>query len=185
MRLVHVLIPAGRREAVLRELDEEGVDYALTPEIGREEYEAEVSFPLPATAVEPVLNRLREVGIEEDGFTVVLAAETVVSKRFEAALHEEIGEVLDREQYSDVRFVEAHVDVSPLRHVLFGEEIEVTVIVDTTGDPPPEELAEDLRRTIAAEQGFDAIVIVEPVDASLPSDDERALRPAPTPAPAR
>lgn len=450
MRLVHVLVPAGRREAVLRELDAEKIDYALTPEVGREEYEVEVSFPLPATAVEPVVNRLREVGIEEDGFTVVLTAETVVSKRFEAlrrsyppaalsrpelvaraeemapplgtfvvmtvvsavvattgllsdsaaviigamiiapvmgpaiaasvgsvlydrtlfrrgvrlqvlgvllaiasalvfslvlrgtllvppgldplaipqvqerltpsvlsliiavgagvaavfsltrgvssvlvgamiavalvppaatvgigiawgdplavleagtlllvnllavnlvalgllwvsgyrpvereqagtarrrtvltaavialallllssvlitvsalsatdvrfeaALHEEIDEVLDRETYRDVRFVEAHVDVSPLRHVLFGEEIEVTVIVDTTGDPPPEGLAEDLRRTIAAEQGFEAIVIVEPVDASLPSDDGdgavggSALRPAPAPGPAR
>jgi hypothetical protein len=120
-----------------------------------------------------------------------VSALSATDVRFEAALHEEIDEVLDRETYRDVRFVEAHVDVSPLRHVLFGEEIEVTVIVDTTGDPPPEGLAEDLRRTIAAEQGFEAIVIVEPVDASLPSDDGdgavggSALRPAPAPGPAR
>jgi uncharacterized hydrophobic protein (TIGR00341 family) len=122
---------------------------------------------------------------------ITVSALSATDVRFEAALHEEIDEVLDRETYRDVRFVEAHVDVSPLRHVLFGEEIEVTVIVDTTGDPPPEGLAEDLRRTIAAEQGFEAIVIVEPVDASLPSDDGdgavggSALRPAPAPGPAR
>jgi uncharacterized hydrophobic protein (TIGR00341 family) len=433
MRLVHLLVPQGKRTAVLDELDEEGIDYALSPEVGREEYEAQVSFPLPTSAVEPVLNRLRAVGVEEDGFTVVLAAETVVSKRFddlrrsyrdtalsrpelvaraeemapslstfvvmtvvsavvattgllsnsaaviigamiiapvmgpaisasvgsvlsnpvlfrrgvglqvlgvslavvsalvfslllketfllppgfdpiavpevrerlapnllslviaigagvaavfsltrgvssvlvgamiavalvppaatvgigvawgdalavaeagtlvlvnllavnlvalgllwasgyrpvdaertgearrrtvlvgavvvvallllsvvlvavsalsvvdarfESALHDEIDDVLARPAYADVRHVETHVDVSPLRHVLFGERIEVTVLVDTPGGAPPEGLAADLRAIIAAEQGFEAVVIVEPVDASFPSDDERA-----------
>lgn len=77
-----------------------------------------------------------------------------------------------------MRHVETHVDVSPLRHVLFGERIEVTVLVDTSGGAPPEGLAADLRAVIVAEQGFEAIVIVEPVDASFPSDDERAARDA-------
>lgn len=83
MRLVQVLIPRGRREAVLHALDEAGIDYALSEEVGRAEYEAHVSFPLPTSAVEPVLSRLRDAGVEEDGFTVVLSAETVVSKNFE------------------------------------------------------------------------------------------------------
>jgi uncharacterized hydrophobic protein (TIGR00341 family) len=34
--------------------------------------------------VEPILDRLREVGIERNAYTVVMQAETVVSKRFEA-----------------------------------------------------------------------------------------------------
>jgi len=429
MRLVHVLVPTGRRTAVLRELDEEGIDYAVSPEVGRDEYEVQVSFPAPASAVEPVLNRLRAIGLEEDGFTVVVAAETVVSRRFEqlsrnysnlslsrpelvtraremspplstfvvmtvvsavvattgllsnsaaviigamiiapvmgpaisasvgsvlydrqlfrrgiglqvlgvllaiasglvfslvlkeallvppgfdpfavpqveerltpnvlslviavgagvaavfsltrgvssvlvgamiavalvppaatvgigiawnaplavfeagtlllvnllavnlvalgllwvsgyrpveetqvgtarrrtaltvgvvfvallllsgvlvgisalsvvdaqfeAALHEEIDDALDQEVYADVRHVETHVDVSPLRHVLLGGEIEVTVLVDTGGGPPAEGLADDIRTRIADEQGFEAVVIVEPVDASFPSD---------------
>ncbi|MFC6976672.1 TIGR00341 family protein [Halomicroarcula sp. GCM10025709] len=83
MRLVHVLVPRGKRNAVLQELDDEGIDYAVSREVGRDEYEAQVSFPLPSNAVEPVLNRLRAVGLEEDGFTVIVAAETVVSKRFD------------------------------------------------------------------------------------------------------
>jgi uncharacterized hydrophobic protein (TIGR00341 family) len=82
MRLVHVLVPTGRLEAVLDELDAEGVDYAVSEEVGRGEYEAQVSFPLPTSAVEPVLTRLRDAGLEEDGYTIVVSAETVVSKRF-------------------------------------------------------------------------------------------------------
>jgi uncharacterized hydrophobic protein (TIGR00341 family) len=78
------MVPAGKREAVLGVLDEEDVDYALSDETSGRDYTAVVTFPLPTTAVEPVLDRLREVGIERDAYTVVIRAETVVSKRFEA-----------------------------------------------------------------------------------------------------
>ena len=77
------MIPAGKRETVLGVLDDEGIDYALTDEVSGREYTAVVSFPLPTTAVEPILESLREAGIERDAYTVVLDAETVVSRRFE------------------------------------------------------------------------------------------------------
>ncbi|EMA46259.1 TIGR00341 family protein [Halococcus saccharolyticus] len=83
MRLVQVTIPAGKREAILRTLDDEGIDYVLTEETSGREFTGVVSFPLPTTAVEPVLDRLRETGIDEDAYTVVLDAETVVSRRFD------------------------------------------------------------------------------------------------------
>jgi uncharacterized hydrophobic protein (TIGR00341 family) len=83
VRLVQVTIPAGKREAVLDELDDEGIDYVLTEETSGREFTGVVSFPLPTTAVEPVLDRLRETGIDEDAYTVVVDAETVVSRRFE------------------------------------------------------------------------------------------------------
>ena len=83
MRLVQVTIPAGKREAVLRELDDEGIDYVLMEETSGREFTGIVSFPLPTTAVEPVLDRLRETGIDEDAYTIVVAAETVVSRRFD------------------------------------------------------------------------------------------------------
>jgi len=78
-----VTIPAGKREAVLRELDDEGIDYVLMEETSGREFTGIVSFPLPTTAVEPVLDRLRETGIDEDAYTIVVAAETVVSRRFD------------------------------------------------------------------------------------------------------
>ena len=83
MRLVQVTIPAGKRETVLGELDDEGIDYVLTEETSGREFTGVVHFPLPTGAVEPVLQRLRDVGIDDDAYTVVLAAETVVSRRFE------------------------------------------------------------------------------------------------------
>ncbi|MFB6091785.1 MAG: TIGR00341 family protein [Haloquadratum sp.] len=83
MRLVQVMIPAGKREAVLDVLDEEGIDYAVSDETSGRDYTAVVMFPLPTAAVEPVLDRLRGVGIERDAYTVVVQAETVVSQQFE------------------------------------------------------------------------------------------------------
>ena len=83
MRIVQVMIPAGKRETVLDTLDDEGIDYAVTDETSGREYTAVVSFPLPRNAVEPVLDRLREVGIDDSSYTIVLQAETVLSEQFE------------------------------------------------------------------------------------------------------
>ena len=78
------MIPAGKRAAVVRALDDEGVDYVVTDETSGREYTAVATFPLPTAAVEPVLDRLREAGIDERTYTVIVAAKTVISRRFEA-----------------------------------------------------------------------------------------------------
>ncbi|QDX40017.1 TIGR00341 family protein [Salarchaeum sp. JOR-1] len=83
MRLIQVTIPAGKRNAVLGALDDEGVDYVVTEEASGREYTAVVYFPLPTNAVEPVLDVLGDAGLDEDAYTVVIDAETVVSRRFE------------------------------------------------------------------------------------------------------
>ena len=83
MRLVQVTIPSGKRETVLRALDNEGVDYVVADETSGREYAAIAYFPLPRSAVEPVLGALREAGLGDGAFTVVIEANTVVSRRFE------------------------------------------------------------------------------------------------------
>ncbi|WP_123620879.1 TIGR00341 family protein [Halorubrum sp. CSM-61] len=88
------MIPAGKRAAVIRALDDEGVDYVVTDETSGREYTAVATFPLPTAAVEPVLERLREEGIDESTYTVIVAAETVISRRFEA-LEDEYAEDAD------------------------------------------------------------------------------------------
>ncbi|WP_416840199.1 TIGR00341 family protein [Haloferax sp. DFSO52] len=103
MRLVQVLVPAGKRETVLRTLDDEGVDYAVSDESSGREFVAVVTFPVPKEAVEPVLARLRDAGIERDAYTVVVNAETVASKRFDALAEkykedEENGDRIAREE---------------------------------------------------------------------------------------
>jgi len=84
VRLVQVTIPTGKRETVLSLLDEEGIDYVVTDETSGREYTAVACFPLPTNAVEPILEKLREVGLEREAYTVVVSAETVESERFEA-----------------------------------------------------------------------------------------------------
>ncbi|MDH5020496.1 TIGR00341 family protein [Halobacterium rubrum] len=96
MRLVQVTVPAGKRDAVLAALEDEGIDYVVTDETGSREYTAVVHFPLPTEAVGDVLDSLRSVGLSEDAYTVVLNAETVVSRQFD-----ELEERYARDEDSD------------------------------------------------------------------------------------
>jgi uncharacterized hydrophobic protein (TIGR00341 family) len=103
VRLVQVTIPVGKRDAVLAALDEEGVDYVLTDETSGRKYVGVVYFPLPTAAVEPVLERLREVGLDDQAYTVIIEAETVVSRHFEQLTEEfeereENGDRIAREE---------------------------------------------------------------------------------------
>ena len=83
MRLVQVLVPKNKREPIVEILDEEDIDFVLTEEASDRDLTAVISFPLPTPAVEPVLSRLREIQTEDDSYTIVMKAETVVSKQFE------------------------------------------------------------------------------------------------------
>ncbi|MEF8842754.1 MAG: TIGR00341 family protein [Haloarculaceae archaeon] len=83
MRLVQVSVPAGKRDAVVGVLDDEGVDYIQTEETGRRGYTHVISFPLPTNAVGPVLDRLKEVGVGENAYTVVTEAQSVTSREFD------------------------------------------------------------------------------------------------------
>jgi uncharacterized hydrophobic protein (TIGR00341 family) len=83
VRLLQVTIPAGKRDAVLRALDDEGVEYVVTDETSGREYTAVLYAPVPRAAVEPILERLREAGIDDQAYTVVVEASTVVSRKYE------------------------------------------------------------------------------------------------------
>jgi hypothetical protein len=83
MRLVQVLIPNGKRDSVLKALDDEEIDYAVWDETGRGDFEALVEFPIPPVGVEPVLDKLRKAGVGEDTYTIVLSPEIVISKRID------------------------------------------------------------------------------------------------------
>ena len=102
MRLVQVTIPSGKRQTVLQTLDDEGIDYVVTDETSGREYAAIASFPLPKNAVEPVLSALRDAGLSDDTFTVVVEANTVVSQRFEqlqdAYAEEKDDDIIAREE---------------------------------------------------------------------------------------
>jgi len=53
-------------------LEEEGIDYVVNEEASGRDIGAVVTFPLPTNAVEPVLEALRDVGLDDDTYTCLL-----------------------------------------------------------------------------------------------------------------
>jgi len=97
------MVPAGKRDDVIGLLDEESLDYVVTDETSGREFDAVVYFPLPRAGVEPILDSLRDMGLDRDSYTVVIDAETVISSRFEDleerfAEEEENGDRIAREE---------------------------------------------------------------------------------------
>ncbi|AGB15468.1 TIGR00341 family protein [Halovivax ruber XH-70] len=82
MRYVEIAIPEGRRGAVLGVLDDAGINYVMSDETSGARYSSVVRFPVPTNAVEPVLDDLARVDLE-DAHVVVVNAETVVSEAFD------------------------------------------------------------------------------------------------------
>lgn len=126
------MIPAGKRDAVLAALDEEGIDYAITDETSGREYTAVVWFPIPANAVESILERLRDTGIERDAYTVIVSAETVVSKRFEALEERYAEEEGNGNRIAREELVSTARDLAPSSAVFLVMTI-ISAIVATAG----------------------------------------------------
>jgi uncharacterized hydrophobic protein (TIGR00341 family) len=112
VRLVQISIPSGKREAILSTLDDEAVDYVVTDETSGREFAAIAYVPLPTNAVEPVLESLRDAGLDDDAFTVVLDANTVVSRRFEK-LQETYADERDEDRIAKDELVTAAADLAP------------------------------------------------------------------------
>ena len=112
VRLVQITIPAGKRETVLAALDREEVDYVVADETSSREYAAIAYVPLPKNAVEPILESLREVGLGEDAITVVVEANTVVSRRFEQ-LQERYAEEEDEDRIAREELTAAAAELAP------------------------------------------------------------------------
>ncbi|MBX0348966.1 MULTISPECIES: TIGR00341 family protein [Haloarcula] len=112
MRLVHLSVPTGKREAALGVLDDEGIDYVVSDETSNRDIAAVVSFPLPTNALEPVLEALREVGIDDDAYTVVVDANTVISRQFEA-LEDRFAEEEDEDRIAREELTSKANDLAP------------------------------------------------------------------------
>ncbi|MFC4542620.1 TIGR00341 family protein [Halosolutus amylolyticus] len=82
MRYLEITVPKGKRPAVLEILEDEGIDYVVSDETSGRGYAAVVRFPVPTQAVEPLLDRLKRVGIGDEASVVVIDAETVISEQF-------------------------------------------------------------------------------------------------------
>ena len=83
MRLIQTLVPEGKRQLVIDLLEDAEIDYAMTAETSRSDYSDIVYIPTDVDSVEGILDELRDVGVERDGYMIVSDVETIVSDRFE------------------------------------------------------------------------------------------------------
>ncbi|MFW5974019.1 MAG: TIGR00341 family protein [Natrialbaceae archaeon] len=131
MRLVQITIPSGKRETLLSKLDDEGVDYVVADETSGREYAGIAYIPLPTNAVEPVLETLREAGLDDESYTVVMEASTVVSRRFEQ-LKERYAEEPDEDQIAREELISAADSLAPSRRTYVVMTV-VSAVIATAG----------------------------------------------------
>jgi uncharacterized hydrophobic protein (TIGR00341 family) len=112
VRLVQITIPSGKRETLLSTLDDEGIDYVVADETSGREYAGIAYIPLPTNAVEPVLESLREAGLDDSSYTVVMEANTVVSRKFDE-LDEQYAEEPDEDQIARDELVASAASLAP------------------------------------------------------------------------
>ena len=83
MRLIQTLVPDGKRETVVDLLEDREVDFAMTTETSTSGYSDVVYIPADSDAVEGIVDDLRSVGVEREGYMVISDVETIVSEQFE------------------------------------------------------------------------------------------------------
>ncbi len=132
MRHIQVTIPIGKRKSVLDLLDQEGIDYVVTDENSTREYDAVVSFPVPTNAVEPVLDSLQEAGVKEESYTVVVDAETVISRKFDELQQEYATETVEEEQISRQELLTRADELTPTFSVFMVMTL-ISAVVATVG----------------------------------------------------
>lgn len=132
MRLVEIAVPAGQRTSVLDTLDSLDIDYVVTEAEGKESYEAVISIALPVAAVETVLDDLRASGLTEDARTVVVGAETVISREYD-----ELAEHVETEESTEDQIARQELetrarDLTPTLPIYLIMTV-VSVLVATAG----------------------------------------------------
>jgi len=132
-RLVFVTIPTGKREAILDVLDDEGIDYTLTDEASGRGYTCAVHFPLPTSAVEPVLHRLRETDLNEDAITVTVETESVTSRDYDQLEERFTEDSESPEQIAREELQSAAKDLGPASMPIYAGMTIVSAIIATAG----------------------------------------------------
>lgn len=80
MRLIQLAIPADIVPDIETVLTDEGLDYYCTPEADREKYDTIIHFVVETPDVEPILDRLYEVGLSSNDHGIIVDVETDLFK---------------------------------------------------------------------------------------------------------
>jgi len=102
MRLIQTLVPEGKHDVVIEVIEEAEIDYAMSSETSGQGYSDILYIPAELDDVEEILDELRDVGVEREGYMVVTDVETIVSERFEEQNDDEEAdeERISREELS-------------------------------------------------------------------------------------
>ncbi|XVH33684.1 DUF389 domain-containing protein (plasmid) [Haloferacaceae archaeon DSL9] len=82
MRLIQIRVSDDARQSVTDVLEGENADYVTADEAADSDASI-VYFPIPAGAVEEMLDRLHDAGLDEDAFTIVTEIETATTPNFD------------------------------------------------------------------------------------------------------
>ncbi|RRJ33693.1 TIGR00341 family protein [Halocatena pleomorpha] len=78
MRLVQMAVPPAKHDAVVELLEERELNYAIADETSDLNAETIVSVPIETAEVEGLLDSLREIGIEEEGYAIITDVEAIL-----------------------------------------------------------------------------------------------------------
>ena len=76
MRLIQLAVPEDTAPDIETTLDEEGIDYYCTTEADRQKYDMIIHFSVETPDVEPILDRLYEVGLSSNDHGIIVDVET-------------------------------------------------------------------------------------------------------------
>ena len=96
MRFVQLAIPQDIEEQIVSVLEAEEIEYLLTADEANNRFDTVCTFVIPTNAVEGILELLRDAGLSDEHQTVVMEAETVISRKFE-----DLEDSLDRDEHSE------------------------------------------------------------------------------------
>lgn len=74
-------LSSGSKQAVTDTLDEKGLDYVISDHTDDSDTSAVIMFPLPADSIEHILNRLRDLEVNDEVYTTAIKPEAIVSDR--------------------------------------------------------------------------------------------------------
>ena len=137
MRLLHITIPAGARDRVKEVLDGHELPYTIADESTERGIDGVATSPVQIDEVESLLEELRQIGIIEDHYIVVLDVNTFVDEHFGEAETEDEETDTEAEDIQPTRISREELqtranDLLPERTV-YATMTVVSAVVATAG----------------------------------------------------
>lgn len=132
MRHVQILVPPGWEEEVIDLLERENVEYMVTGEDSAREFEQVVTFTIPQSRVEEILDAVRGAVPDEEVHTVVMDAEVVLSDSLQPPPEETEETSIEDETIARQELLAHATDMTPSFDIYLTLTV-VSALVATAG----------------------------------------------------